>query len=94
MGPLDALWHLLNLLAPALGLGLISSALAKAAWHRELRAVRWLDLAGWTSLAGALVTVGGLVLTGRDGRMATYGVMVVAAALTLWWRGSIRVGRG
>jgi hypothetical protein len=28
----------------------------------------------------------GLLVLGRDGKMATYGAMVLACALTLWWR--------
>jgi len=34
--------------------------------------------------------VGGLVVFGRDGRMATYGLLVAATALALWWRGFVR----
>ena len=32
MGPLDALWHLLNFFAPALGVGLITAVLARLVW--------------------------------------------------------------
>ncbi len=39
------------------------------------------------ALAGAAVTLAGLVVFGRDGRMATYAAMVLACAFTLWWRG-------
>jgi hypothetical protein len=87
MSPVDAFWHLANLFAPALGMGLIAPTLAKLLWQRELRAARWLGLAIWTACSCAVVLVAGLVLLGRDGRMATYGSMVLAAALTLWWRG-------
>lgn len=87
MGPLDALWHLANLFGPALGLGLIAATLAKLLWRGELRAVAWRGLVQWTASANALVTVAGLVLQGRDGRMATYGAMVLATALVLGWRG-------
>ena len=90
MGPLDALWHLLNLFGPAVGLGLIAAALAKLAWRRELAAVRWAALALWAAAAAAIATVAGLVLLGRDGKMATYGAMVLGAALALWWRGFLR----
>ena len=86
MGPLDAAWHLLNFLAPALGVGLLSAAGAKWLWRRELGAVPWRRLAGAASGASAVVLVAGLVLTGRDGRMATYAAMVVVCALTLWWK--------
>lgn len=87
MGPLDALWHLGNLFVPALALGALSAALAKLLWRRELAAAGWLRLAGPACAANAAVTLAGLVLTGRDGKMATYGAMVVACAVTLWWRG-------
>jgi hypothetical protein len=73
MGPLDALWHLLGFLAVPVGLGLLSSAGAKLLWRRDFGTTPWARLARDASLASAL--------------MATYGVMVAAAALTLWWRG-------
>jgi hypothetical protein len=87
MGPLDALWHLANLFLPALGLGALAAALAKLLWRRELAAVRWRRLAAAACVACAAVALAGLVLSGRDGKMATYAAMVVACALTLWWRG-------
>jgi hypothetical protein len=85
--PLDALWHLLNFAVPAFALGMLSAIGAKLLWRRELAATSWWRLARDASLAALLVLVAGLMLTGHDGRMATYGVMVVASALTLWWRG-------
>jgi hypothetical protein len=87
MGPLDAVWHLGNLLLPPLALGAVAAALAKLLWRRELATVPWKRLAGPSALAGAAVVLAGLVTFGRDGRMATYAAMVCACALTLWWRG-------
>jgi hypothetical protein len=87
MAPLDALWHVTNLFAPALGLGALAAALAKLLWRRELAAVPWARLAGPACAACLAVVVAGLVLFGRDGKMATYGAMVLASALTLWWQG-------
>ena len=81
------LWHVLNLFGPAIGLGLLAPALAKLLWWRELRAVGWPGLVVWVTGAGAVVTLLGLVLLGRDGRMATYIALVISAALVLWWRG-------
>jgi hypothetical protein len=92
MGPLDALWHLLNFFAPALGVGVLAPLFAKALWRSALRG-RLPALIGWTTLACAVALVGGLVVLGRDGRMATYGAMVVAAALALWLAG-FRPSRG
>ena len=87
MGPLDALWHVTNLFVPALALGVLSAALAKLLWRRELAAVGWGRLALPAAVACAFVTLAGLVAFGRDGRIATYAGMVVACALTLWWQG-------
>jgi hypothetical protein len=84
---LDALWHLLNFIAPAVGLGAIAAAATKLLWRRELATVTWRRLAVPAGLAGTAVLLAGLVLLGRDGRMATYGAMVVANAVSLWWRG-------
>ena len=92
MGPLDVAWHLLNLIAPALGLGLLSSTATKLIWRRELAAVRWSRLAAWTCSVSALTAIAGLVVTGHDGRMGTYACMVLACALALSWAG-FRPGR-
>ena len=87
MGPLDALWHLLNFVAPALGVGGFGALAAKLAWRQELRGTSWGRMAAWASAAGLAALVAGLLLFGRDGRMATYGMLVVASAAALWWTG-------
>jgi len=93
VGPLDAIWHVLNLIVPALGVGMLSAAGAKLLWRRELAGRRWRVLARDASLACAVVLVAGLVVFGHDGKLATYGAMVVVCALTLWWRGFLAVRR-
>ena len=90
MSPLEALWHLLNFVAPALGVALLAASLAKLAWRRELAAVPWRRLVLWAAAASVLALIGGLVLFGRDGKMATYAAVVVASALALWWAGFVR----
>ena len=87
MGPLDALWHLLNLFAPALGVGLLTSTVAKLLWRRELKAIAWTRLSVWACSVSALTLLAGLVVFGRDGKMASYGAMLAACALSLWRRG-------
>ncbi len=87
MGPIDAFWHLLNFFAPAVGVGLLASGLAKLLWRRELKSVAWMRLAGWAAAACAAVLIAGLVVFGHDGKMATYAAMVTVCALTLWWVG-------
>jgi hypothetical protein len=87
MGPLDAFWHLANFFGPAIGVGLIAAALCKLLWWRALKPVAFRGLALWAMAAGAAASVAGLVAFGRDGRMATYALLVLASALALWWRG-------
>ena len=87
MGAIDALNHLLGFFLPALGVGTLAAALAKAVWRSELRAVRWARLALWSGAASALAPLAGLFVFGRDGAMATYGAMVLASALALLWAG-------
>jgi hypothetical protein len=87
MGPFDAFWQLLGLFIPALATGIIAASLAKGLWRAELKLISWRRLAAWPSAAGSLVLLGGLVVTGHDGRMLTYVLMVAASALALWWAG-------
>ena len=87
MQAVDAFWHLTNFFAPALFLGAFAAALTTAIWRREIGPARVWRLWGWASLASALVSVAGLAVFGRDGRIATYAAMVVACALALWWAG-------
>ena len=80
MGPLDALWHALNFVAPALGVAAIAAAAAKLLWRRDLAGVGWLRLASWGTLAGVACLIGGLVAFGRDGGEAQ---MIPSAGLQL-----------
>ncbi len=84
---LDAFWHLANFLVPALGVGALGAAAAKLLWRRELVAVPWRRLAAWAFVAGALALLAGLGFFGRDGKMASYALLVLAAAVALWWAG-------
>lgn len=87
MDLLDAFWHLVNFPLPALGVGAFGAAAAKLLWRRELASTSWLRLAGWASAAGVLALLAGLGFFGRDGKMATYALLVLAAAVALWWAG-------
>lgn len=93
MSAFDVLWHLLNLFAPALGLGVLSATGVKWLWRAELRAVPWRRLAIWAVATSAAVTLAGLWVTGQDGRMSTYAAMVLGCAAALWWVGLRRAGR-
>ena len=87
MGPIDVLWHVGNLMLPALALGMMSTTAAKLVWRRELASRPWKALAGPACVACCAVVLVSLVATGRDGKMVTYGAMVAACTLTLWWQG-------
>ncbi len=87
MSPLDATWHVLNFLFPAFGVAVLASAAAKVLWRSELAGVGWRPLILWTAAAGSAALVGGLVVFGRDGKMASYAALVLASAGTLWWVG-------
>ena len=90
MAPIDAFWHAINFLLPGLVVAVLSASAAKLLWRHDLAAVPWHRLALWASLAGMAALVGGLLMFGRDGKMATYGAVVVAAAAALWWTGFAR----
>lgn len=85
MSPFDALWHVLNLLAPAVFVGLFTAAGAKLVFSSRLRAIAWRRLLRWSLLPTVVAAIGGLILTGRDGGMSTYVAMVTAAALGVWF---------
>ena len=84
MGPLDVLLHLCNLLAPSLAVAAVlvltgrwwggGRARPRSAW------ARWAILAG----AGSAVLLAGLWLFGRDGKMLTYGALVLVLGSGHW----------
>ena len=87
MNPWDALIHLVNFALPALCVGWLGAAFSKLLWRGTLHGVALRRLGMWASAAGLAALVAGLVVFGRDGKMATYGAMVIACAAGLWWAG-------
>jgi len=88
--PLDGTWHILNFLAPGIGIGLFAAAITRLLWYAELRGTSWLRLWMWGSIPAVLMCAAGLVVFGRDGKMATYGAMVAACAGGVWWAAFVR----
>ncbi|WP_137892670.1 hypothetical protein [Ramlibacter sp. 2FC] len=82
MGPLDLLNHLLNFAAPALFVALIVTLAAP--WVVGRAALAWRVQFAVQAGVGLAVLLGGLVLTGRDGRMGSYAVLVLAALACQW----------
>jgi hypothetical protein len=87
------LWHLLNFFASSAGIGLFASLIAKLLWRRRLAGTAWWRLWLQSSACAAVAATTGLVMFGRDGKMATYGAMALACALALWWAGFRSAGR-
>jgi hypothetical protein len=77
-------FHLLNLLAPALGVALLLVlATALGLMGRRWRRFQgWLGRVGWITLTGSLCLLGCLWWLDRDGAMLAYGLLVLTAALT------------
>ena len=65
----------------------LSATIAKLLWRSELRAVSWTRLCLVGAVAATIALFVGLVVTGHDGRMATYAGMVAVTAVSLWWFG-------
>ena len=92
MSLLDLLFHLLNFLAPAVAVGLLVATLAPLLMKKARPHHTWLTQVAINSVACALALLAGLIVFGRDGKMVTYGAMVLVCASSQWyaaraWRG-------
>ena len=80
--------HLLNLVAPAALIALLLVAFSRLflVFFKQKQAFThvWWAQAAINFVVGAGVLTAGLVLFGRDGRMLTYVVLVLAMALSQW----------
>ena len=86
MNPLDLLVHLLSFAAPALAVAFFVALGARLVFREGHRPGWWASLAANT-VAGLLALGAGLWWFGRDGKMATYAVLVVAVATAQWLAG-------
>jgi hypothetical protein len=81
----DLLNHLLNFIAPACGVGFLLSVLAPI-FQRKMPFTRTtLAQAAMNSVAGVVALTGGLLFFGRDGKMASYALLVLACGTLQWW---------
>ena len=80
--------HLLNLVAPAALISLLLLAFSRlfSGFFKQKQAFNpvWWVQAAVNFAVGTVVLTAGLVLFGRDGRMLTYVVLVLAMALSQW----------
>ncbi|MDF1483024.1 hypothetical protein [Extensimonas sp. H3M7-6] len=84
MSLLAALDHLLNFLAPAAGVALLLVAGTQVFMRKRPSKLSWGVQAAILFIVGAAVLVAGIVLLGRDGKMLTYGALVLACASSQW----------
>ena len=84
MGLLDVVVHLLGFVLPALAVSLFLVGGAAVCLPRHPASPRWWVQWAVNAAVGVLVLLGGLVLTGRDGKVATYAVLVLAMASSQW----------
>lgn len=84
MGPLELLNHLLNFLAPALVVGSLLAVAGPWVTGRRGAGMSRLRQALLNLAAGALALLAGLWFFGNDGKMASYGLMVLLTASAQW----------
>ena len=84
MGPLDILYHLLNFVAPAAALALLLVLAGRIFGQKVPSALSWWARVAIVFIVGVAALVAGLVLWGRDGKMLTYALLVLATASCQW----------
>ncbi len=84
MGFLDAANHLLNFFAPAAFVALLVALSSLFFKQKRPLAQQIIAGAAINFVACAVVLVAGLWFFGNDGKMATYGTMVLVSATVQW----------
>ncbi len=84
MGVMDALLHLLGFCAPAAGVALLVSWLGRFSKQNRPLAPVFIHKFAINFVVCLTVLLIGLILTGRDGKMHTYLVMVIASGTVQW----------
>ncbi|MGJ7571055.1 hypothetical protein ACSFBX_11020 [Variovorax sp. RB2P76] len=84
MDLLALLNHLLSFVAPAAFLALVLALAGRFLGGRRAGVPRWWVQCAFTFLAGVAVLLAGLVVSGRDGSMATYAALVAVCGTVQW----------
>jgi hypothetical protein len=85
MGLWSLLVHLANFVLPAVAVGTALAFLVPVFARKRAPARSLLVQAATNSIAGVAMLVAGLVVFGNDGKMASYGALVVAIGTAQWW---------
>jgi hypothetical protein len=85
MGLWSLLIHLANFVLPAVAVGGVLAVLSPIYAKNRPLARMLLAQAAINSIAGILVLLAGMVVFGNDGKMATYGALVLATGTAQWW---------
>lgn len=84
MTPIAFLGHISGFIAPAVFMALILWTMPR--WRRAGRAAPGAGLEAFMLVvAGVVVLLAGLVVFGRDGKMATYAALVLVQGTLAWW---------
>ncbi|MEJ8837110.1 hypothetical protein [Ramlibacter sp. AN1133] len=84
MGFFDILDHLLSFAAPALAVALLVTLAAPLVLPRTAQGPGWWARLAINCAAGLVTLAAGVWYFGRDGKMATYVVLVLAVATAQW----------
>ncbi|HXE23174.1 MAG TPA: hypothetical protein VN617_12685 [Rhodoferax sp.] len=87
MAPLDLLDQLLNLLAPALCVAIVTPFAARIFMPKGRLAPSWWAQVAINFVVGAATLLLGLWYFGVDGKMATYTALVLGCASSQWLMG-------
>ncbi len=82
----DLIWHLAGFVAPALYVGAGVALLSTLIWRRDWGLRSLARQAALNVGSGLGVLMLGLALTGQDGRMLSYGALVLAVAASQVWQ--------
>ena len=79
----DVFWHLINFLLPALIVSLGVTTWGRYQYRLQTQ-ISWLWRWVMNVMSGVAVLVAGVLITGLDGKMYTYGAMVLVCATVEW----------
>jgi len=79
----DVFWHCVNFVLPALMVSLGLTTWGRYQYRLQTQ-ISWLWRWVMNSMAGVAVLVAGVLITGLDGKMYTYGAMVLVCATVEW----------